>query len=199
MRTCVVCGKALNKSELFRYVAIENKIYIDFFNKLQKRGFYTCKSRKCMDSLNKKRIKKALKSDADIDYDKAYILDTLYVNLNTALMNSIKLSNKSGLLVATQGNFIRAVKNNETFDIIFVANDISENSFKKFKNFLTNGNAKINLTFFDKISLGEIVNKRYVNIAGVLKSPFGKELIKQVEIIENIFEGAYSNGNGKNS
>ena len=178
---------------------LNGNIYIDFFNKLEKRGFYTCRTLECIDKLTVKTVKNSLKTSNDITLNKNEILDTLKKNLFEQLISGLRISKKAGCLIATQDAFVKAAKENMKFSVIFLAKDISDNSFKKVKNLL-NLDATYE-KFFSKSEMGEIAGRNYANLIGVVESELGRKILRLLETIENIFEGACCNGNGneKNS
>lgn len=56
-RTCFVCRKACNKTELLRLVVdAEGQIWPDFSQKLLGRGFYLCLEKVCLRALSDKRL-----------------------------------------------------------------------------------------------------------------------------------------------
>lgn len=64
IRTCLVCRKKFDKSELFRIVKLNQKIMIDENHKLQARGSYICKNKECHDKLKKQKfLNRAFKAD----------------------------------------------------------------------------------------------------------------------------------------
>lgn len=195
----MVCKTCKNKKELFRFVAADNIVCIDFYNKLEGRGFYTCKTYSCITGLNEKTVNRALKKSENLIFDKENILKILHSNLINQVKNTLKLSNKSGVVIGTQNAFNKAVEEKKNFDLIFIAKDISENSYKKIK--YCSAKTKINNALFNKEDLGRIIGKNEANVIGILYSSFSEMIKKQLDTIENIFEGAYSNGNGnkKNS
>lgn len=197
LRTCITCREAKDKEQLYRFVVVENKVILDFYNKINSRGFYVCKSRECIEDLNIRRIKNSLKKDIDVYIDKKEIFQILKINLEKKLKSYLHLSKKSGNLVGTVNRYIEQRKSGKKFKIVFLGKDISENSLKKLKPYLDK--CIVNTTFFTKRTLGEIFNKDKVNIAAIEDCRFAGEIINILDELVNIFEGAYINGYGENS
>ena len=60
-RTCVICKKKNEKSNLIRFVIKNNLIVFDYKQRMQNRGYYCCRTTNCKDKLEKwlkKRKKK---------------------------------------------------------------------------------------------------------------------------------------------
>lgn len=60
-RTCVICRKKQGKSELLRFVLLEDEVVIDLEKKIQARGYYVCDDNVCLlriDKWLKKKIRK---------------------------------------------------------------------------------------------------------------------------------------------
>ncbi|MCK4339378.1 MAG: DUF448 domain-containing protein [Candidatus Cloacimonetes bacterium] len=60
-RTCVICKKKNEKSNLIRFVIKNNLIVFDYKQRMQNRGYYCCQTSNCKDKLEKwlkKRKKK---------------------------------------------------------------------------------------------------------------------------------------------
>lgn len=66
LRMCVVCREMRDKSDLIRVVKTpDGKIEIDNSQKRDGRGAYICKSRECLEKLNKNRaFNRAFKTTA---------------------------------------------------------------------------------------------------------------------------------------
>lgn len=71
-RMCIACRKMLPKQDLLRFVLVDDNIQIDSEQKIQKRGFYICKSEACIGTARKKKsINRILKKSVpDNIYDK---------------------------------------------------------------------------------------------------------------------------------
>ena len=178
LRTCVSCREAKEKKKLFRYVVWNNEIILDFYQKLEGRGFYSCKNLQCINNIASGKIKK----NVNFNIDK--ILDRLKKNLIEDIISNIHILNKAGLIRGTQNKFIEEIKRGTVFKIIFIANDISDNSYDKIKNFI-NGTL-VNL--FNKKELGSIFGKERVNVIGVKNSDLSNGLIEKINTYLNIFK-----------
>lgn len=56
LRTCIGCGKTLEKKELIRVVGTDDEVYeLDFSGKKNGRGAYICKNLECLKLAKKKR------------------------------------------------------------------------------------------------------------------------------------------------
>ncbi|MCR5834864.1 MAG: translation initiation factor IF-2 N-terminal domain-containing protein [Selenomonadaceae bacterium] len=56
LQRCIACKKVATQSEFFRIVKSGNKIIVDESGKAQGRGVYLCKSFKCVDIIDERRI-----------------------------------------------------------------------------------------------------------------------------------------------
>jgi predicted RNA-binding protein YlxR (DUF448 family) len=185
LRTCVICKNIKPKKELFRYTIYNNELIIDFYQKLNGRGFYTCKNLECIQGLNENIIRKSLKITEDFKYQPSEIINMVIRNLKKEIFNNLKIGNKSGVLVATLNRFVESVAKND-FNVVFVANDISDNSFKKVKKFLEDKDV---IHIFDKEELGEIFNKTEVNIVGIKESEFQDMIMEKIKLLINLLGG----------
>ncbi len=184
LRTCVVCKKAQNKEELFRFIVWNGKVVLDYYNKINSRGFYTCSTNECIKKLNINHVKKTLKKNIEYVLDLEEILHTLEKNLQKDILSLLRILNKAGLLKATTNKFMQEVKINMTFDYVFVANDIAENSREKIKHYIKNLEQ---FDFFNKKELGEIFNKNEVSVVGVVKSELSEKLFRRIKKYTNIY------------
>ena len=75
LRTCVICKTPKSKKDLFRFTIYNNEVVLDYFQKLEGRGFYTCKDLNCFNLLNKAVIKKNLKIDKDFIFQKEKMIN----------------------------------------------------------------------------------------------------------------------------
>lgn len=71
MRTCSVCRRKANKSELIRIVRIGDQFLLDESGKGQGRGAYICKDADCIGKcINKKLLNRSFKTSVgDETYD----------------------------------------------------------------------------------------------------------------------------------
>ncbi len=185
LRTCVICRNAKPKKELFRYTIYNNEIVLDFFQKLQNRGFYTCKSLECIKRLNENIVRKNLKLTGEFTFSLENILKITIENLRKEILNHLKIANKSGELVATLNKFLETSEK-QIFDTVFLANDISENSYKKVRGYLKD---KQVVNIFTKNELGNLFNKEEVNIVGVRQSELGKIIKEKANLLINLLGG----------
>lgn len=67
-RSCIVCRQRANKSELYRIVSNENNnAILDKEQKINSRGIYICKNKKCIDNCLKMIEKNKLKLKISVD------------------------------------------------------------------------------------------------------------------------------------
>ncbi len=52
-RTCVICRKKKNQSELIRFVILENGVIFDLNRTLKSRGLYVCDNDECLNGIEK--------------------------------------------------------------------------------------------------------------------------------------------------
>lgn len=65
-RTCIACRKKTNKNNLIRIVSINEEMIVDDSYKINARGTYICKDKKCIAKLLKaKSLSKILKIKMD--------------------------------------------------------------------------------------------------------------------------------------
>ena len=68
VRTCAVCGKKTDKSELMRLTRRpDGTVVCDPTGKMPGRGVYVCKSSDCADKLRPERLKRALRTSVDAE------------------------------------------------------------------------------------------------------------------------------------
>ena len=170
LRTCVVCREAKNKDELYRFTIVNNEIIVDYFKKLEGRGFYVCKNGGCLKNLTKKAAAKSLKKDGII-FNKEKILKTLKNVIKGHIYNTIKICNKSGNIEATLNRIANATR--DIYGIV-IARDCSMNTFKKLEKFLKDRFVIRDL--FNKKELGEIFDKDEVAVLGITDKKFCERL-----------------------
>lgn len=66
-RSCILCRKRKEKSDLFRIVSDNFKAFFDNTQKMSRRGIYICKDKKCIDGCLKKIEKNKIKVGIKID------------------------------------------------------------------------------------------------------------------------------------
>ncbi len=63
VRMCVICRNRMIKENLLRFVIINKEIVYDFNNKIEARGYYLCRSKKCRTNIHKWLKKKNKKNN----------------------------------------------------------------------------------------------------------------------------------------
>ena len=184
LRTCISCNIPKNKQDLFKYVIWEDKIVVDFYQKINKRGFYTCKNFRCISNLSLVNIRKSLRKDINCLLSNEEILKILKENLLNDIILTLKMLNKAGLLIATTNKFIQEIKKGAKVEYVLVANDISINSWNKIDKFV---NTISMFKFFNKVQLGEIFSKEEVSVIGLIKSELTKKIVEKIDVYTNIF------------
>ncbi len=170
LRTCIVCKEAKEKDKLYRFTIINDEVVLDYYKKLEGRGFYVCKGNDCFKKLNKKSISKSMKKE-NFDFNKEKILKTLKNMLKAHIYNTIMICNKSGSIEATLTRMNTSSKN---ICAVIVANDCSENTLKKAGKFF-NDNLIIE-KLFSKRELGKIISKDEVALIGITDNKFCEKL-----------------------
>lgn len=66
-RSCIVCRQRAKKSELYRIVSKDNKAFFDREQKINSRGIYICKNKKCIENCLKMLEKNKLKLKISVD------------------------------------------------------------------------------------------------------------------------------------
>ncbi len=67
-RTCIVCRHKDNKEKLYRIVSDENNVAtLDKYQKINSRGMYICKQKKCIENCIKMIEKNKLKIKISVD------------------------------------------------------------------------------------------------------------------------------------
>lgn len=78
-RCCIACRKRNFKKDLIRIVSYENKVIVDDLQKLNTRGMYICKDKKCVDKVLKIISKNKFKCSLDLNVKD---LEELLVNIS---------------------------------------------------------------------------------------------------------------------
>ncbi|GEM_PF-3536909 len=198
LRTCLTCNAKDDKKNLFRYIINDGLLMVDYFQKLQVRGIYTCKRESCIKNLTIKSVKRSLKDENLLKIDKEKILITIKNNLIKDIFSKIHIANKGGFVTATTNKIMESLKAGKVFTFFFIANDISDNSKERVLKFLRDPYQFS--SFFSKSELGSIFGKSETNILGLFESAITDYIKDQVKIYSNIYtEGVVSNGNRKNN
>ncbi len=170
LRTCIICREPKEKDDLYRFTIVNGEVTLDYYKKLEGRGFYVCKNKECLEKLNKKVIAKNIKRE-NFNIDKEKILKTLKNMLKAHIYNTIKICNKSGAIEAT---FNRLNNCDREICMIILANDCSENTIKKAKKFLKD--TFLIKDLFSKNELGKIISKDEVALIGITDKKFCEKL-----------------------
>ncbi len=170
LRTCICCREAKNKEDLYRFTIINNEVVLDYYKKLEGRGFYVCKVKDCFKKLNKKLIEKNMKKE-NFHFDKEKIYNRLKSMLIAHIYNLIKISNKSGKAVATVKKVLEIA---EKISLIIISKDLSINSKDKIEKYFKE-KFKIE-DLFTKEELGRIFNKSEVGVVGIVDLKLSEKL-----------------------
>ncbi len=68
-RTCITCRTKKSKSELFRFVELNGKVFYDRKKRMNGRGYYICQGRGCLEKCLKDRSLKRVFKNRTIDID----------------------------------------------------------------------------------------------------------------------------------
>lgn len=83
MRTCVVCRSSKPKKDLLRIVDGKDAIHIDETGRMNGRGAYICKDKKCFeDSIRKGALKRAFRRNIEPEVLEKFANDLEELKLN---------------------------------------------------------------------------------------------------------------------
>jgi len=158
MRTCVVCSGKADKKDMLRMVVIDGKLVFDLMQKIEKRGYYVCYNRKCIDKISSKR--KRFKEN--FVFDVSENLERLKKFFLLKILKFINLTNiKDNIVIGVKD----IIENASLLSLVVISSDISDSSLKKIKKIKD----KVNFCYLDadKYLLGNSVKKSYVVAVGI--------------------------------
>lgn len=128
-RKCIVTGEILDKSQLLRFVAVDNVgIVSDFKRKLDGKGVYVTNSKTCLEKAVKANLfAKALKEKVKVDADLVSMVEKL---LRNQALHAISLARKAGGVVWGLDKSLEAIKKNKA-DFVVEASDAGNDGKKK--------------------------------------------------------------------
>ena len=170
LRTCICCNETKHKDELYRFTVIKGEVVLDFYKKLEGRGFYVCKNSECLKKLNKKVIEKNMKREIN-EFNKEKILKSLKNMLRSSIINLVKICNKSGKAIASTN---RVLNLNDRIHLLIIAEDISKNTFNKLQ--LLIDRIPSITEIFKKDELGNIFSKQEVSVVAITDKTFAEKL-----------------------
>ncbi len=170
LRTCICCNEIKHKDELYRFTLIKGEVVLDFYKKLEGRGFYVCKNGDCLKKLNKKLIEKSMKRKIS-EFDKEKILKSLKKMLRASIINLVKICNKSGKAIASTN---RVLNLNDRIFLLIIAEDISKNTLNKLQVLIDKIPSITKI--FKKEELGNIFSKQEVSVVAITDKTFAEKL-----------------------
>ena len=172
-RTCVCCRKKGEKNDFFRIAEQDGKYIYDRKMKVQSRGFYVCKTNKCIEKLSKNK-----KYSVEMEQLVGMLEEIKKQRKN--IIDILKPMKNSEYFVFGIDETLNGIKR-EKVKLVIIPKDIKEKYIEEFKKISEKFNFKI-IFIEKKIELIELFS-RYVNIVGIFDKKVIKGILSKVEVM----------------
>lgn len=186
-RSCIFCRKSGHKSDLVRYVVSpENRLLVDYRQRLSGRGAYTCFSSACLHGAVKKNSFSRGLKQACPSVDAADLQRQLLEAVTRRAMNLIGMARKSGHLIAGTQVVQECLKRVELPELIILAEDISPTIGTKICGLAEKKGLQV-FHLLTKHNLGKLLGKEQHSAVAVAKGPLadalGRELMRFAQLV----------------
>ncbi len=172
-RTCVCCRKKSEKNDFFRIAEQDGKYIYDRKMKVQSRGFYVCKTNKCIEKLSKNK-----KYSVEMEQLVGMLEEIKKQRKN--IIDILKPMKNSEYFVFGIDETLNGIKR-EKVKLVIIPKDIKEKYIEEFKKISEKFNFKI-IFIEKKIELIELFS-RDVNIVGIFDKKVIKGILSKVEVM----------------
>lgn len=172
-RTCVCCRKKGEKNDFFRIAEQDGKYIYDRKMKVQSRGFYVCKTNKCIEKLSKNK-----KYSVEMEQLVGMLEEIKKQRKN--IIDILKPMKNSEYFVFGIDETLNGIKR-EKVKLVIIPKDIKEKYIEEFKKLSEKFNFKI-IFIEKKIELIELFS-RDVNIVGIFDKKVIKGILSKVEVM----------------
>lgn len=172
-RTCVCCRKKSEKNDFFRIAEQDGKYIYDRKMKVQSRGFYVCKTNKCIEKLSKNK-----KYSVEMEQLVGMLEEIKKQRKN--IIDILKPMKNSEYFVFGIDETLNGIKR-EKVKLVIIPKDIKEKYIEEFKKLSEKFNFKI-IFIEKKIELIELFS-RDVNIVGIIDKKVIKGILSKVEVM----------------
>lgn len=172
-RTCVCCRKKSEKNDFFRIAEQDGKYIYDRKMKVQSRGFYVCKTNKCIEKLSKNK-----KYSVEMEQLVGMLEEIKKQRKN--IIDILKPMKNSEYFVFGIDETLNGIKR-EKVKLVIIPKDIKEKYIEEFKKLSEKFNFKI-IFIEKKIELIELFS-RDVNIVGIFDKKVIKGILSKVEVM----------------
>ncbi len=172
-RTCVCCRKKGEKNDFFRIAEQDGKYIYDRKMKVQSRGFYVCKTNKCIEKLSKNK-----KYSVEMEQLVGMLEEIKKQRKN--IIDILKPMKNSEYFVFGIDETLNGIKR-EKVKLVIIPKDIKEKYIEEFKKISEKFNFKI-IFIEKKIELIELFS-RDVNIVGIIDKKVIKGILSKVEVM----------------
>ena len=172
-RTCVCCRKKGEKNDFFRIAEQDGKYIYDREMKVQSRGFYVCKTNKCIEKLSKNK-----KYSVEMEQLVGMLEEIKKQRKN--IIDILKPMKNSEYFVFGIDETLNGIKR-EKVKLVIIPKDIKEKYIEEFKKLSEKFNFKI-IFIEKKIELIELFS-RDVNIVGIFDKKVIKGILSKVEVM----------------
>ena len=172
-RTCVCCRKKGEKNDFFRIAEQDGKYIYDRKMKVQSRGFYVCKTNKCIEKLSKNK-----KYSVEMEQLVGMLEEIKKQRKN--IIDILKPMKNSEYFVFGIDETLNGIKR-EKVKLVIIPKDIKEKYIEEFKKISEKFNFKI-IFIEKKIELIELFS-RDVNIVGIIDKKVIKGRLSKVEVM----------------
>ncbi|PLX98430.1 MAG: hypothetical protein C0623_12200 [Desulfuromonas sp.] len=184
-RTCVTCRKKGEQDQFIRYVAgPEQKVYVDYRDRLPGRGAYTCADRRCVENaVRSNAFDRAFRhKTAEVDPDG--ILTTIREAINQRILGLLGIARKAGAVASGRSALQSFLERNEIRCLV-IANDASDRSLNELK-----ASAEVTdcamARFSSQEELGKILGRDNRNCVGIKDKHFAELIALEISRFQKI-------------
>lgn len=158
-RSCIACRQKADKSELVRYVlAPDNRILVDYRQRLPGRGTYTCLKEQCLlDAVKRNAFQRSFRKQCQ-PVDSAELLDQLIKAVEQKILNLLGMARKSRQILSGTQAILDALRKDKKIVLIVVSEDISAPIGNKIRVLAEKKNIYF-AQLFNKLKIGQMLGK----------------------------------------
>ena len=171
IRTCAICRKKREKSQLDRIIIINNEIVIDNFHKVNFFGHYICNDNENCASSSKNLLKKKKMKKIVVSEFKRLEVDETDLSMQK-ISTLLQFAQKSNSLIFGHDNVVKHIKKKKVC-LVIIATDLSENTIRS----LEKKTSIQTIRWGSKELFDELLGK-YTGIIGICDENFKKGIIK---------------------
>lgn len=185
-RSCIACRHTADKSELVRYVlSPDDKVLVDYRQRLPGRGAYTCCKQQCLlDAVKKNAFQRSFRKTRQ-PIESSDLLEQLIDSLEQKIFNLIGMARKSRQITSGTQAVLDALKKDQKMVLILVSDDISTAIGNKIQK-LAEQKSVCFIQLFNKFKMGQLIGKEERSAIAIKAGMLAQRLLFELHRYEQL-------------